>query len=65
MGIGDCVCSNIIHTMIGKIVRLLNNDNAIVAIGNRENACWLKLLAQSKSIRLWGNKVIWKINMNL
>ena len=36
MNIGDCVCSNIVPTMIGKIVRLLNNNNAIVVIGNRE-----------------------------
>ena len=36
MDVGDCVCSNIVHTMIGKIIRLVNNNNAIVAIGNRE-----------------------------
>lgn len=36
MSVGDCVCSNIVHTMIGKIVGLVNNDNAIVTINNRE-----------------------------
>lgn len=36
MSVGDCVCSNIVHTMIGKIIRLLKNDNAIVVISNRE-----------------------------
>ena len=36
MSIGDCVCSNIVHNMIGKIVKLLNNNNAIVVISNRE-----------------------------
>lgn len=36
MSVGDSVCSNIIHTMIGKVIRLVNNDNAIVTIDNRE-----------------------------
>ena len=36
MSIGDCVCSNIVHTMIGKIGKLLNSNNAIVVIGNKE-----------------------------
>lgn len=34
--VGDYVCSNIVHTMIGKIIRLVNNDSAIVIMGNRE-----------------------------
>lgn len=36
MSVGDYVCSNIVHTMIGKVVRLVNNDNAIVAMSDRE-----------------------------
>lgn len=36
MSVGDCVCSNIVHTMIGKIVRLLNDNNAIVKVSNKE-----------------------------
>lgn len=36
MNIGDCVCSNIAHTMIGKIIKLLNGNNAIVEVSNKE-----------------------------
>ncbi len=36
MNIGDCVCSNISHTMIGKIIKLLNSNNAIVEVSNKE-----------------------------
>lgn len=36
MNVGDCVCSNISHTMIGKIIKLLNGNNAIVKVSNKE-----------------------------
>ena len=36
MSIGDCVCSNVVRTMIGKIVLLLYGNNAIVEVNNKE-----------------------------
>ena len=36
MNVGNCVCSNVTHTMIGKIVALLNDNNAIVKVSNKE-----------------------------
>lgn len=36
MKTGDCVCSNISPTMIGKIVKVLNSNDAIVEVGNNE-----------------------------
>ena len=36
MNIGDCVCSNVVPTMIGTIIKLLDADNAIVKVNNSE-----------------------------
>ena len=36
MKTGDCVCSNISPTMIGEIVKVLNNNDAIVKVSNTE-----------------------------
>lgn len=36
MHIGDCVCSNVSPTMIGKIVKVLNSNDAIVEVSNTE-----------------------------
>ena len=36
MNIGDCVCSNVSPTMIGKIIKLLNSNDAIVEVSNKE-----------------------------
>lgn len=36
MNIGDCVCSNIVNTIIGRITKMLPNDYAIVVVGKTE-----------------------------
>ena len=36
MNIGDCVCSNIVNTIIGHIAKILPNDYAIVMVGEQE-----------------------------
>ena len=36
MKIGDCVCSNVSNTMIGKIIKLLDNNNVIAEVSNKE-----------------------------
>lgn len=47
MNVGDCVQSNIVPTMIGKIVKIINENVAIVMIKNREIIisldCWHKV----------------------
>ena len=47
INIGDCVQSNIVPTMIGKIVKIVNENVAIVMIKNREIIidldCWHKV----------------------
>ena len=36
MNIGDCVRSNIVNIMIGEIVKLLDDNHAIVLMKNKE-----------------------------
>ena len=32
MSVGDCICSNVCHYMIGKIVKMLRDTNAIIKV---------------------------------